>query len=79
MPMADVRIEREDGTVVAVLLVIFVSMFSIAVLSPVVTAMERRLGWSRIRRVAGSWNSIRRRSVFLATLERKRSGRNWRS
>jgi predicted PurR-regulated permease PerM len=30
-----------------VLLVIFVSLFSIAVLSPVVTAMERHLGWSR--------------------------------
>jgi predicted PurR-regulated permease PerM len=30
-----------------VLLVIFVSMFSAAVLLPVVTAMERRLGWSR--------------------------------
>ena len=28
-------------------LVIFVSLFSVAVLSPVVTAMERRLGWSR--------------------------------
>ena len=32
-----------------VLLVIFVSLFSVAVLSPVVTAMERRLGWSRGR------------------------------
>jgi predicted PurR-regulated permease PerM len=32
-----------------VLLVIFVSTFSVAVLSPVVTAMERRLGWSRGR------------------------------
>ena len=32
-----------------VLLVIFVSIFSVAVLSPVVTAMERRLGWSRGR------------------------------
>jgi predicted PurR-regulated permease PerM len=30
-----------------VLLVIFVSVFSVAVLSPVVSAMERRLGWSR--------------------------------
>ena len=30
-----------------VLLMIFVSVFSVAVLSPVVTAMERRLGWSR--------------------------------
>ena len=32
-----------------VLLVIFVSIFNVAVLSPVVTAMERRLGWSRGR------------------------------
>jgi predicted PurR-regulated permease PerM len=31
----------------SVLLLIFVSGFSVAVLSPVVTAMERRLGWSR--------------------------------
>jgi predicted PurR-regulated permease PerM len=31
----------------SVLLVIFVSVFSIAVLLPVVTAMERRLGWRR--------------------------------
>jgi len=30
-----------------VLLIIFVSIFGVAVLSPVVTAMERRLGWSR--------------------------------
>jgi predicted PurR-regulated permease PerM len=30
-----------------VLLVIFVSIFGVAVLSPVVSAMERRLGWSR--------------------------------
>jgi predicted PurR-regulated permease PerM len=29
------------------LLIIFVSFFSVAVLSPVATAMERRLGWSR--------------------------------
>jgi predicted PurR-regulated permease PerM len=31
------------------LLVIFVSVFSVAVLSPVATAMERRLNWSRAR------------------------------
>jgi predicted PurR-regulated permease PerM len=31
----------------SVLLMILVSVFSVAVLSPVVTAMERRLGWSR--------------------------------
>ena len=34
-------------SVAHVLLVIFVSIFSVAVLSPVVSAMERRLGWSR--------------------------------
>jgi predicted PurR-regulated permease PerM len=31
----------------SVLLLLFVSAFSVAVLSPVATAMERRLGWSR--------------------------------
>jgi predicted PurR-regulated permease PerM len=31
----------------SILLLIFVSLFGVAVLSPVVTAMERRLGWSR--------------------------------
>ena len=35
------------ASIANVLLVIFVSIFSVAVLSPVVTAMERRLGWSR--------------------------------
>jgi predicted PurR-regulated permease PerM len=35
------------ASIANVLLVIFVSVFSIAVLSPVVTVMERRLGWSR--------------------------------
>jgi predicted PurR-regulated permease PerM len=35
------------ASIASVLLVIFVSVFSIAVLSPVVTVMERRLGWSR--------------------------------
>ena len=34
-------------SVADVLLVIFVSLFSVAVLLPVVTAMERRFGWSR--------------------------------
>ena len=34
-------------SIASVLLVIFVSTFSVAVLSPVVTAMERRLHWSR--------------------------------
>jgi predicted PurR-regulated permease PerM len=36
-------------SVANVLLVIFVSIFSVAVLLPVVEAMERRLGWSRAR------------------------------
>jgi predicted PurR-regulated permease PerM len=35
------------ASIKSVLLLIFVSFFSIAVLSPVATAMERRLGWSR--------------------------------
>ena len=35
------------ASIANVLLVIFVSVFSVAVLVPVVTAMERRLGWSR--------------------------------
>ncbi len=37
------------ASIANVLLVIFVSLFGVAVLSPVVTAMERRLGWSRGR------------------------------
>jgi predicted PurR-regulated permease PerM len=35
------------STIANVLLVIFVSVFSVAVLVPLVAAMERRLGWSR--------------------------------
>jgi predicted PurR-regulated permease PerM len=35
------------ASIASVLLVIFVSVFSVAVLSPVVAVMERRLGWSR--------------------------------
>jgi predicted PurR-regulated permease PerM len=35
------------ASIKSVLLLLFVSVFSIAVLSPVATAMERRLGWSR--------------------------------
>ena len=35
------------ASIANVLLVILVSLFSVAVLSPVVTAMERRFGWSR--------------------------------
>ena len=35
------------ASIASVLLVIFVSLFSIAVLSPVVSTMERRLRWSR--------------------------------
>jgi predicted PurR-regulated permease PerM len=37
------------ASIANVLLVIFVSLFGVAVLSPVVSAMERRLGWSRGR------------------------------
>ena len=33
------------ASIANILLVIFVSLFSVAVLVPVVTAMERRLGW----------------------------------
>ena len=35
------------ASIKSVLLLLFVSVFSVAVLSPVATAMERRLGWSR--------------------------------
>jgi predicted PurR-regulated permease PerM len=35
------------ASITSVLLILFVSTFSVAVLSPVVTAMERRLRWSR--------------------------------
>ena len=35
------------SSIANVLLLIFVSLFGVAVLSPVVSAMERRLGWSR--------------------------------
>jgi predicted PurR-regulated permease PerM len=35
------------ASIANVLLVIFVSLFSVAVLSPVVSAIERRFGWSR--------------------------------
>jgi predicted PurR-regulated permease PerM len=35
------------ASIANVLLVIFVSLFTVAVLSPVVTGMERRFGWSR--------------------------------
>jgi predicted PurR-regulated permease PerM len=35
------------ASIASVLLIIFVSFFSVAVLSPVVSAMERRLRWSR--------------------------------
>ena len=37
----------------SVLLLLFVSVFSVAVLSPVATAMQRRLGWSRRASMAG--------------------------
>ena len=35
------------SSIASVLLVLFVAVFSVAVLSPVASAMERRLGWSR--------------------------------
>jgi len=35
------------ASIKSVLLVIFVSVFSVAVLSPVASALERGLGWSR--------------------------------
>jgi predicted PurR-regulated permease PerM len=35
------------ASIKSILLLLFVSAFSVAVLSPVATAMERRLGWSR--------------------------------
>ena len=35
------------ASIKSVLLLLFVSVFGVAVLSPVATAMERRLGWSR--------------------------------
>ncbi|MDP9259783.1 MAG: AI-2E family transporter [Actinomycetota bacterium] len=35
------------ASIKSILLLLFVSVFSVAVLSPVATAMERRLGWSR--------------------------------
>jgi predicted PurR-regulated permease PerM len=35
------------ASIASVLLILFVSLFSVAVLSPVVSAMERRLRWSR--------------------------------
>ncbi|MGH3055586.1 MAG: hypothetical protein ACRDL7_11475, partial [Gaiellaceae bacterium] len=34
-------------SIAKILLVMLVSVFSVAVLSPVVSAMERRFGWSR--------------------------------
>jgi predicted PurR-regulated permease PerM len=44
---AAVAIAWALASISSVLLMIFVSVFSVAVLSPVATAMERRLGWSR--------------------------------
>jgi predicted PurR-regulated permease PerM len=44
-----VAIASALASIGSILLVIFVSIFNLAVLSPVVTAMERRLGWSRGR------------------------------
>ena len=44
---AAVAIAWALASISSVLLMIFVSVFGVAVLSPVATAMERRLGWSR--------------------------------
>ena len=44
---AVVAVARAVVSIADVLLVIFVSLFSVAVLSPVVTGMQRRSGWSR--------------------------------
>ena len=44
---AAVAIAWASTSIASVLLVILVSLFCVAVLSPVVTAMERRFGWSR--------------------------------
>ena len=44
-----VAIAWAAASIANVLLLIFVSVFNVAVLSPVVKAMERRLGWSRGR------------------------------
>ena len=44
---ATVAVAWALASVTDVLLMIFVSLFSVAVLLPVVNAMERRLGWSR--------------------------------
>ena len=44
---AAVAVAWAAASISSVLLVIFVSLFNVAVLSPVVSAMERRFGWSR--------------------------------
>lgn len=44
---AAVALAWAAASISSVLLVIFVSLFNVAVLSPVVSAMERRFGWSR--------------------------------
>jgi len=44
---AAVAIGSALASIRSILLVIFVSVFSVAVLSPVATAMERRFGWRR--------------------------------
>jgi predicted PurR-regulated permease PerM len=45
--LAAVGVAAALASIRSVLLVIFVSLFSVAVLSPVATAMERHFGWSR--------------------------------
>jgi predicted PurR-regulated permease PerM len=44
---AAVAVAWAAASISSVLLVIFVSLFNVAVLSPVVSAIERRFGWSR--------------------------------
>ena len=51
------------ASIASVLLVIFVSTFSVAVLSPVVTAMERRLHWSRRLSAVGARRGDSRSSI----------------
>ena len=62
------------GSIGDVLLLLFVSVFSIAVLSPVAAAMERRLGWSRraVRDGARAGNRGRHRPPSRWVISRRR-------
>ena len=74
-----VAIASALASIANVLLVIFVSIFDVAVLSPVVTAMERRLGWSRGRcstvLVLGILIAHRRRRAGAGAGDQRRSAR----